>query len=118
MRSVRSKVVKRREWSICEEEAERIKEDVVTRRKDHDREGYMRRTSKAASYRTNEDKRRDRTPKELRERGDHPYRQGEGSRSTHRSRSSSKRIREERREDRGRSRERRQTTQGQNRGEQ
>ena len=58
---MRSKVVKRKEWSICEEEAERIKEDVVTRRKDHDRVGYMRRTSKAASYRTNEDKRRDRT---------------------------------------------------------
>jgi len=103
-------VVKRREWSICEEEAERIKEDVVTRRKDHDREGYRRRTSKAASYRTNEDKRRDRTPKEGRERGDHPYRQGERDGDRSRIRSSIRKTGEQMREVRGRSRERRQKT--------
>ena len=53
----------------------------------------MRRTSKARNFGAKEDNRKDMTPKESRERRDHHYRQGEGSRTTHMSRSSSRRIR-------------------------
>ena len=73
MKSMQSKMVKRKEWNMCEEEAQRIKEDVVNRRKEHDKEGYMRRTRKVRSYETKEDNRKYMTPKEPRKRRDHPY---------------------------------------------